>query len=81
MINPFEKVEIAPIPKELRETTNIVKMPYHYLFVMYSDKTTDKIKSLDPFFLIKFIEERRQEVIYYSLTSKTVDASQYDELE
>ena len=76
MKNPFEKDAV----KEKGEFKEI-KMPYHYLFVMYNDKLTDKIKSLDPFFLLKFIEEHRESIIHYSLSNKTVDPSQYDELE
>ena len=76
MVNPFEKVV-----RDSEIIKQVIKLPYHYLFVMYNDKKSDKIKSLDPFMLVKFIEDRRDIVLHYSISNKTVDASQYDELE
>ena len=77
MINPFEKVVIANPPEE-----NIgVGEQYIYLFCMFENKSTEKIKSLHLEILTEYILNNYKDIIYFRISSKTADASQYEVLE
>lgn len=56
------------------------KLSWNYLFVIFKNKDSFKYKSRDLIALAKYLEWNKEDVVYYSIMSKTVDATQYEEM-